>query len=85
MGMPPPPKRKSSRQSKSYRSNQGRRHYEPIIPKEYAEDVEFVEIKEFTARQEISSDSKSSKIYHESQISDVEWIEIKSSKTQQDL
>ncbi len=53
-----------------------------LIPREYAEDVEFVEYKEFsettTTVTEEAADGKKRKIVTESQVSDVEYVEIKS-------
>lgn len=53
---------------------------EPIIPREYAVDVEYVEIKEFK-QTEIGTDKNGKHVrveeYHESQVSDVEWEDIK--------
>lgn len=47
--------------------------------REYAEDVEFTEIKEYSETTILEEDSKgSSRIYHESQVSDVEFTETKS-------
>lgn len=64
------------------RENKKQRHYgfrrgrsESIIPKEYAEDVEYVEIKEFTGH--IEKDAENNTTYTESQVSDAEWVEIK--------
>lgn len=53
------------------------RNKEPLIPKEYAEDVEFVETKEFSSSSSTIESNDKYTIYHESQISDVEWVEIK--------
>lgn len=52
---------------------------EPIIPKEYAEDVEFVETKDYseTTVGDIDGDGHTRVRYHESQVTDVEWEEIK--------
>lgn len=52
---------------------------EPLIPKEYAVDVEYVEIKEYSESVTIGADSKAAETreWHESQVTDVEWIEIK--------
>lgn len=55
---------------RSYGRRQG-----PIIPPEYAEDVEFVEIKEYS-RSETRDDGKVT-WREESQVSDAEWEEIK--------
>ena len=95
-GMPPRDKSKSSREKESsggsrresatraYRSSRSSREYYdpsgPIIPKEYAEDVEFIEIKEFSQTDIDARFSDNSRVeYHESQVSDVEWVEIKPS------
>ena len=59
---------------------QDRYSKEPLIPKEYAEDVEFVETKDFSER-ETKIESNNTEIYHESQISDAEYIEIKKTRT----
>lgn len=50
---------------------------EPIIPKDYAEDVEFVETINYSETEYRRTDAKGSEIYHESQISDAEYVEIK--------
>ncbi|MDE7108528.1 MAG: hypothetical protein K2O49_00980 [Muribaculaceae bacterium] len=92
-GMPPRDKSESKRRKtertgdeRTRRSSQRRRgrsrdeYYSrgPIIPKEYAEDVEFVEIKEFSQTDiEARFNDKETVEYHESQVSDVEWVEIK--------
>lgn len=66
--------RRTRRQS-SRRTGRG----EPIIPREYAEDVEFVETKSFS--ETVIGDSRSHvRQYHESQVSDAEWVEIRSKK-----
>lgn len=50
----------------------------PIIPKEYAEDVEFVETIDYSETIIAASDEKgNTAVYHESQVTDVEWEEIK--------
>lgn len=50
----------------------------PIIPKEYAEDVEFVETIDYSETS-IAEDSgqQARSDFHESQVSDAEWVEIK--------
>lgn len=56
----------------------GKRH---IIPPEYAEDVDFVETidySETTIRVETSEEKNSFRV--ESQVTDVEWVEIKNTK-----
>lgn len=87
MGMPPHGGQKkdtgrsgkSSRQSSSYGRSyrRGKGVYaESVIPKEYAEDVEFTEIKTFSDQQTIADDGEI--IYRsESQVSDAEIIEIR--------
>lgn len=97
MGMPPRDKTKKrgetynrqteqnhyyhQRRRKNPFQNTGREE-EPLIPKEYAEDVEFVETKDYSSTTTASSseNGKRKEIYHESQISDVEWVEIKNKK-----
>lgn len=88
-GMPPRDKKRRERASSgstSYGregrqsgSRRGRRSSkEPIIPREYAEDVEFVESVEYsetTIREDYSDGS--GRVYTESQVSDVEYVEIK--------
>ena len=55
---------------------------EPIIPKEYAEDVEFTETIDYSEREDhFQNASVNSRQYHESQISDAEYTEIKKSRT----
>ena len=89
MGMPPRDKSKKRKQSNDFQQqnssyNRQRRNPfgpdkyndEPLIPKEYAEDVEFTETKDFSSS-ETANHSKKTESYHESQISDVEWTEIK--------
>lgn len=61
--------------SRRKRSDNGNSR-ESIIPKEYAEDVEFVETKSFSSSTEYTK-TENSESYHESQISDAEWTEIK--------
>lgn len=51
-----------------------------LIPKEYAEDVEFVETKSYSETTIDTHTAASSATYHESQVSDVEWVEIKQKK-----
>lgn len=76
MGMPPP--YNENRRSRSTRRTYNeRKKSEPIIPKEYAEDIEYTEIKEFKTETVITSEDKGVKYKKESQISDAEWTEIK--------
>ena len=64
---------RSRRRSSRYYNNG------PIIPKEYAEDVEFVETKEFSRTSIDSAEyaGNDRTDWHESQVSDAEWEEIK--------
>ena len=92
MGMPPRDKsrRKSQRGDENYSgtySGSYSKNYsghtpsnEPLIPKEYAEDVEFVETTDYSQK-ETREEGRIKKQYHESQISDVEFTEIKKSNT----
>lgn len=75
---------KKSRKSKNkkeqrQREHSRRRNQGPIIPKEYAEDVEFTEIREFQDTTIIEESAAGTRVYHESQVSDVEFVEIKTS------
>lgn len=73
--------------ARSYRQEEARNahpHSGPIIPKEYAEDVEFVEIREYASSQTVIEGSPSSgakrrkgTVKSESQVSDAEIIEIR--------
>ena len=85
MGMPPrdKSKKKESENNSSYYQRERRNPFgknaygkEPIIPKEYAEDVEFTETIDYSETSEHHK-NKSTSTYHESQISDAEWTEIK--------
>lgn len=92
MGMPPRDKHRKSYKKqeqnfsgRDYGTGQGNPYTsqsekEPLIPREYAEDVEFVETKEYSSTTIETHSKGKTKIYHESQISDVEWIEIKTKK-----
>ena len=87
MGMPPRDKKKRKSQweqrstsQDNYYRQQNRNavnREEPIIPKEYAEDVEFTEIKEYSHTEINSGSSNKKETFHESQISDAEWTEVK--------
>ena len=48
-----------------------------MIPKEYAVDVEYTEIRSYSSEETIASDGKSVRYAVESQVSDAEIIEIK--------
>lgn len=55
-----------------------RRHSSgPLIPKEYAVDVEYTEIHSYSSEQTIASDGQSVRYAVESQVSDAEIIEIR--------
>lgn len=80
-GMPPRDDKsrgKKGRQSgRAARSGRGEsRGAEPIIPKEYAEDVEFTEIKEYSEADLLETDDDG-RVYHESQVEDAVFTEIK--------
>lgn len=89
MGMPPRDRSRGSRRNDSGRQQQrtrggnsrgySRSQYsdEPLIPKEYAEDVDFTEMHSYSDDTEIASDGKNVKIRQESQVSDAEIIEIR--------
>lgn len=79
MGMPPGGDASARRRGKQQRQTRtARTSTGHIIPPEYAEDVEFVEIKEFSATTIADSDGKHTRTdYHESQVSDAEWEEVK--------
>lgn len=77
---------KEERQSDSYSqsgygSGYGRRTRSysrgPLIPKEYAVDVEYTEIRSYSSEERIASDGKSVRYKVESQVSDAEIIEIR--------
>ena len=89
MGMPPRDRSQSrsngkeSRQSSGYSSHrsgrgsrQGRHTSGPIIPKEYAVDVEYTEIRSYSAEETIASEGQHISYSVESQVSDAEIIEI---------
>ncbi len=87
MGMPPRDRsnsRTGSRQSySSSASSSGRRARSrgyssgPLIPKEYAVDVEYTEIRSYSSEETIASDGKTVRYSVESQVSDAEIIEIR--------
>ncbi|MDE6695581.1 MAG: hypothetical protein K2K25_01750 [Muribaculaceae bacterium] len=89
MGMPPRDKSKkqsSGRQSYSssgtYGSRSRSRSYSsgPLIPKEYAVDVEYTEIRSYSSEETIASDGKRVRYSVESQVSDAEIIDIRRDK-----
>lgn len=95
MGMPPRDKNKKSHsdgRSQAYSSSgsynygsgyRGRRGYYssgPLIPKEYAVDVEYTEIRSYSTEETIASDGRNVRYTVESQVSDAEIIEIRKDK-----
>ena len=95
MGMPPRDKKKRN-QSDNNSQSQGGYYYqrqrrnpfgqdryenEPLIPKEYAEDVEFTETKDFSSTESINKGKGKVETYHESQVSDAEWTEVKKTRS----
>lgn len=93
-GMPPRPgsseyrrqhhERRRQEEQTSRRNSRDRRnghgYSEPLIPKEYAEDVEYTETKDFSVRTESSSLNENVSFKTEHQVSDAEWVEIKTDK-----
>lgn len=98
MGMPPRPGSRESRRNaraqdsrqqeqSSTRRRYWRRDTGPIIPREYAEDVEFVEYKDYSEETVVEGTESASHrnrrktvdFKSESQVSDVEWVEVRSS------
>lgn len=91
MGMPPRDKKKGKTGGRqSYSSNgsystgsqseRNRRHgypSGPLIPKEYAVDVEYTEIRSYSSEETIASDGHTVSYKIESQVSDAEIIEIR--------
>ena len=69
-----------SRRSRSQK-RASRNPNEPIIPKEYAEDVEFVETKSYTETTIGETTGRNARQYAESQVSDVEFVEIKEKRS----
>lgn len=79
------PRRRSQRDSRNRRGQYYRTDSGPIIPKEYAEDVEFTETIDYSETTIAGEDTRrSATSYHESQVSDVEWEEVKTSKGKKD-
>lgn len=84
-GISPEPETKEKRRSRKAAQKEQRKAYtqpsdEPLIPKEYAEDVDFVEIKSYSEKIEISQDSDEIQYKEERQVSDAEYTIIKESK-----
>lgn len=91
MGMPPRDKKKRHTKEQTTQNTYQRQRRnpfrperygnEPIIPKDYAEDVEFTETIDYSQREFTEVKEGNKKIYHESQVSDAEFVEIKKSRT----
>lgn len=92
MGMPPRDKKRRKEESRDdqqrYYQRERRNPFgadrygkEPIIPKEYAEDVEYTETISYSEEETIIKEKGKETIYHESQISDAEWTEIKQTRS----
>lgn len=64
-----------SGRSRAHRHN-GATHPAQLL-KSVAEDAEYVEIKEFDSTTIVEDDGATRRIYHEEQVSDVEYTEIK--------
>lgn len=90
MGMPPHDKqhKRNTKTGSQQRHSQGNssysrngRHYSgSIIPKEYAEDVDYNEIHSYSEETTISDTTEKVKFQQESQVSDAEILEIKENK-----
>lgn len=86
-GIPDPEKERKNQKKKKKNDTHGsshRRHQrtsdEPIIPRDYAEDVEFTEYKEYTTETSIDESESRIRIHEEEQVSDVQFTEIKDPK-----
>lgn len=91
-GMPPREKKKKRRtadnaqaQAENNRRNYGYNYGygyedESIIPKEYAEDVEYTEYKDYSSETVINRTDDTVRVEQQEQVSDVEYIEIKEKK-----
>lgn len=85
MGMPPRDKskgksgRRQTQGSSSYYNQKSRADHSsgPLIPKEYAVDVEYTEVHSYSSEEVIASDGKTVRYSVESQVSDAEIIEIR--------
>lgn len=91
MGIPPEPKphretrsERKQREAEEQARTRERRYAEraagphtPIIPKEYAVDVEYTEYHEYSENTEIRSDDSGVHIVTESQVTDAEYVVIK--------
>lgn len=69
--------RKGSSRSESFHRHEG----EPIIPREYAEDVEFTETIDYSESTILEGKADGTRReWHESQVSDAQYVEIKEKK-----
>ncbi len=85
MGMPTRKEERKARRNaeknagRSYAAGHSGREREnddsPLIPKEYAEDVEFYEIRDYSATETIIKDERGHTVYHESQVEEAVVIE----------
>ncbi|MDE7160291.1 MAG: hypothetical protein K2O24_05560 [Muribaculaceae bacterium] len=77
-GKDPREGRRQSREAGTRRRRAGHRGG-PLIPKEYAVDVEYVEIHDYSSTTVIGDDGarKKTEEWHESQVTDAEWVEIR--------
>lgn len=72
---------RSQRYSRSGSRRYGENGNGPIIPKEYAEDVEFTETIDYSETIIAEEDTpRGDAAYHENQVSDVEWEEVRTTK-----
>lgn len=69
--------RKNSSTSNDKRQRDHKRDSGPLIPKDYAVDVEYTEIRSFSSEEAIASDGKKVRYTVESQVSDAEILEIR--------
>lgn len=92
MGMPPRDKKRSNESSETGRQQQTRAsrrdssrrrwyHSGSVIPKEYAEDVDFSEVRSYSEERAFLKGDGEIKYKQESQVSDAEVIEIKKDKS----
>lgn len=81
MGMPPRDRDRSdtagSRSSSFYGRSRRPSAEGPLIPKEYAVDVDYTEVHSYSSEEAIASDGGSVRYTRESQVSDAEIIEIR--------
>lgn len=92
MGMPPRDRNQGSKRGNESRQQRSRDTYgnrgwqrgqysdSPLIPKEYAEDVDFTEVRSYSEETDIASGGENVRFRQESQVSDAEIIEIRKDK-----